>query len=74
MADKRKVNKAIEPHTMTVPRMDRPSVAFAWFLETMEVESGAMICTLCSEIVCAIEDSDNLRVLLNTALAHGCKG
>ena len=79
MADKRKVNEAIEPHTMTVPKMDRPSIAFAWFLETMEIESETdsttrvLVCLLCHEYVCEIDDGDTLRVLLNTALAHGCK-
>lgn len=64
-----------------VPAMDRPSVAFAWFLETMDVveihgEFGpgvlTLTCNLCSDEVCVIDNGDNLRVLLNTALAHDC--
>lgn len=77
MADKNKVITAIEPHTMTVPKMDRPSIAFAWFLETMVIDSdGVMLwltCSLCGERFCVVEGGDTLRVLLNTALAHGCK-
>ncbi len=67
----------IEPSEMSVPAMDRPSVAFAWFLDSMTVslDEDALIlfCTLCEGMVCAIEDGDTLRVLLNTALAHNCE-
>lgn len=80
MADKARVNEAIEPASMTLPAMDRPSVAFAWFLDSMAViedtdESTTLPtleCSLCGDAVCAIEDGDTLRVLLNTALAHTC--
>lgn len=59
-----------------VPAMDRPSVAFAWFLDSMVVEffsdGPGLTCNLCAESVCLIEEADTLRVLLNTALAHDC--
>lgn len=68
----------IEPSKMTVPAMDRPSIAFAWFLETMIVEDHGerltMACSLCVEDVCSVEAGDTLRALLNTALAHNCDG
>lgn len=70
----------IEPGQMTLPVMDRPSVAFAWFLDAMKIEatddnegSGLVLsCEMCANLVCFIEDGDDLRVLLNTALAHTC--
>lgn len=58
--------------------MDRPSVAFARFLDSVEVEGSAdpdalrMVCGQCSGLICMIESGDTLRVLLNTALAHDC--
>jgi hypothetical protein len=59
--------------------MDRPSVAFARFLDSAQVieEVGTarvllLTCSLCSESICDIEEGDTLRVLLNTALAHDC--
>jgi hypothetical protein len=60
-----------------VPAMDGPSVAFAWFLDSMRVETGEpqdlmLVCQLCGEDVCEVEDGDTLRVLLNTALQHTC--
>lgn len=71
----------IEPGPMTVPAMDRPSIAFAWFLDAMLVDWNdetvnphpVLTCQVCGEGVCAIEDNDTLRVLLNTALAHSCQ-
>lgn len=70
---------AIEPATMTVPTMDRPSIAFAWFLDSIRVEKMdeseehlIIECTLCGESICEIKDGQSLRVILNTALAHGC--
>lgn len=79
MANKARVNEAIEPASMTLPAMDRPSVAFAWFLDSILVEDGygdrenlLLSCQVCSESICAIDGGDTLRVLLNTALAHTC--
>lgn len=73
---KQQVHEAMEPALMQVPTMDRPSVALAWFMDTMNFESDGiqmwMACGLCSERVCSVEESDTLRVLFNTALAHGC--
>lgn len=67
----------IEPATMSVPAMDRPSVVFAWFLDGIKVEgpddeSVYFICDSCSERVVEIEHGDSLRVLFNTVLAHTC--
>lgn len=70
----------IEPGT--VPAMDRPSIAFARFLDSMEVEEGThdqtselvLSCNRCGAAICAVEVGDTLRVLLNTALAHDCEG
>ena len=68
----------IEPHQMSLPAMDRPSVAFAWFLDSMiiawddEGERLLLVCNLCQDGLCTVDDSDTLRVLLNTALAHTC--
>lgn len=76
------VNRAITPQAS--PAMDRPSIAFAWFLDSMvigcmEDENGhrlnddlVLLCTLCGDEVCEVEDGDSLRILLNTALAHDC--
>lgn len=68
--------------------MDRPSVAFAHFLDSMVIEEGLstayidgggiesgtldMVCSLCKMSVCEVEERDTLRVLFNTALAHTC--
>lgn len=72
------VRLGIEPSQMGVPTMDRPSVALAWFLETMTIERDdevvKMVCALCGGEVCWIEAGDDLRVLFNTALAHNCEG
>lgn len=76
-------NDAINPTEANVPKMDRPSIAFAWFLDSMVIQAGdperlidddrlVRACSLCGESVCEIEATDNLRVLLNTALAHTC--
>lgn len=67
----------IEPTALSLPAMDRVSVAFALTLDHMIVEwpefgHPTLTCSLCSEQVCAVEDGDTLRVLLNTALAHTC--
>lgn len=72
---------AIEPATMTVPTMDRPSIAFAWFLDNITVEvdvenwnSAQVVCALCRGIILEVDEGSemSLRVILNTALAHGC--
>lgn len=78
----KRVNTAIEPTRLSLPAMDRPSVAFAWFLDSISVEAYVnddvqgnavyLTCDLCSTWICTIEDGDTLRVLLNTALAHTC--
>lgn len=70
----------IEPSRMTVPAMDRPSIALGWFLDRMVIEnrntSGdwepVLVCTICQGEVCDVDDGDTLRVLFNTALAHTC--
>lgn len=79
-----KKNTSINPTEHNVPKMDRPSIAFAWFLDSMSIEhvedeNGHVMndllyitCNLCSEPVCEVDDGDTLRVLLNTALAHDC--
>lgn len=74
----------IEPGTLSLPTMDRPSLAFAWFLDRMVVatesrspsDPGLMTlqCEYCGDDICEIEPADTLRVLLNTALAHTCGG
>lgn len=73
MADKR---TGIEPHRMSVPTMDRPSVTFAWMLDSMVVDGEPdgllLVCKACGDPVCAIDRDDTLRVLFNTALAHTC--
>lgn len=70
---------AIEPVTMQVPTMDRPSIAFAWFLDRMLVEMGdagdesvCLMCDVCSTLVLDLTPGVTLREALNTALAHGC--
>lgn len=66
----------IEPGT--VPAMDRPSIAFARFLDNIVIETTddmhrpVMTCNLCGDGICLIDPGDTLRVLLNTALAHDC--
>lgn len=74
-----KANSGIETGPMNLPKMDRPSVALAWFMDSIQMEemnrpinSLMMTCTLCQEHICAVEDGDTLRVLFNTALAHTC--
>lgn len=66
----------IEPAELSVPAMDRPSVAFALFLDNMRIERDDpmeyVTCAVCSERVVEVEDSDTLRVLFNTVLAHSC--
>lgn len=68
---------------MSVPAMDRPSIAFARFLDSIKFETSddmppevtmLMTCTLCGLVICFVEDNDTMRVLLNTALAHDCTG
>jgi hypothetical protein len=71
---------ALEPATMSVPAMDRPSLALAWFMDSIrfDVDSGGdfpvvtMECTLCGGVICHLDDGDTLRTMFNTALAHGC--
>lgn len=78
-------NRNTEIRAVNVPAMDRPSVAFAWFLDSIVFETEAanfpdekdhpemlMSCKLCGEDICEVSDGDKLRVLLNTALAHTC--
>lgn len=77
---KQQVHEALEPTTMAVPVMDRPSVALAWFMDNIgfDVLVGAnrtethMVCSLCMTAICEVSDGDSLRVMFNTALAHGC--
>lgn len=63
---------------MSTPAMDRPSIAFAKFLDSIVFEeSGSadrlqMSCFECGAVICEAEPADTLRVLLNTALAHEC--
>lgn len=78
MADKRVVMQALEPAEMSVPAMDRPSVILAWFMDSIRfsqdeyAEYCTLECTVCGDSICEVEDGDTLRVLFNTALAHGC--
>lgn len=73
-----KANTSIEPPQMSLPAMDRPSVAFAWFLDSISVDHDdernglVLTCTLCGDGLCMIDAGDTMRVLLNTALAHTC--
>lgn len=79
MPDKR---TGIEPHRMTLPTMDRPSVTFAWMLDSVVIEDMAagdggppelyLTCKECGDSICPVETGDTLRVLFNTALAHTC--
>lgn len=74
-AERYAANASITPTETNVPKMDRPSIAFAWFLDSMAIDrTGAgtlvLVCTLCEEMVCDVEETATLRVLLNTALAH----
>lgn len=59
------------------PSMDRPSIAFAWFLDTIVLtELGGfytMDCTLCGSEICELAEGLSLRTMLNTALAHDCE-
>jgi len=70
---------SIEPTSMTLPAHDRVDVAFAWFLDRMEVQTGAsegdlvLGCNYCGGTICTVEDGDTLRVLLHTALGHNCE-
>jgi hypothetical protein len=63
---------------MTMPAMDRPSVWFAKFLDSVVIHGAGdpdhlrMECDLCGDLICHVEPNDTLRVLLNTALAHEC--
>lgn len=67
-----------ETGPMSLPKMDRPSVMFAHLLDAVAIEDEAegftkyLMCAVCSERVCEVEDGDTMRVLLNTALAHKC--
>jgi hypothetical protein len=74
---------SIEPAELHVPAMDRPSVAFALFLDNMRIETDEGVptvdfdhtyitCQVCSERVVEVDDGDTLRVLFNTILAHTC--
>lgn len=67
---------SIEPPELHVPAMDRPSVAFALFLDNMCVEVDEyhtyITCQVCSTRVVEVEDGDTMRVLFNTILAHSC--
>ncbi len=72
----------IEPAELQVPTMDRPSIAFALFLDNMRVEqdyhavdsstSTYVTCQVCGERIVEVEDGDTLRVLFNSVLAHTC--
>lgn len=68
----------IDPVRLTVPTMDRPSIALSWFLDAMNVEGYdtdervMLVCGVCGDPVCDIDAGDTLRVLFNTALAHTC--
>lgn len=65
---------------MSMPAMDRPSVMFAHLLDNIEVENDSstgdfvpvLVCQSCAETICAIDNNDSMRTLLNTALAHQC--
>lgn len=77
MAAKNAGAPGIEPATMSVPAMDRPSVVLAWFLDGIRVEEHEdgppfFTCDSCSERLVQIENGDSLRVLFNTVLAHTC--
>lgn len=70
--------EALEP--VNVPAMDRPSVILAWFMDNIRFDVDpdpegvvTMECTVCGDSICEVEDGDTLRVLFNTALAHGCQ-
>lgn len=74
---------SIEPPELHVPAMDRPSVAFALFLDNMRIEDDYSLngsddhytyitCQVCSERVVEVDDGDTMRVLFNTILAHTC--
>lgn len=75
MAEK---NVSINPTPENVPKMDRPSIAFARFMDSMVIEWNddrtrlVLACNLCMDGLCNVEDGDSLRILLNTALAHDC--
>lgn len=71
--------EGIEPHTMSLPAMDRVSVTFALMLDGFKVERDdegerlLMVCDYCTEGLFVIEPGDSLRVMFNTALAHTCE-
>lgn len=77
MVDKRAVMTALEPAQMSVPAMDRPSLALAWFMDSIRFEFDGtqvyLMCDMCHTAICEVEDLDTLRVMFNTALAHGCQ-
>lgn len=67
--------------SQSLPAMDAPSVAFAHLLDSMVIEedftdphASSLFMTHrdCQQRVCEIEDGDDLRTLLNTALNHRC--
>lgn len=73
----------IEPAQLQVPAMDRPSVAFALFLDNMAIEVDVdsdhtipdctyITCSVCQTRVVEVDDGDTMRVLFNTILAHSC--
>lgn len=65
-----------------VPKMDRVSVTFALMLDSFRIEDSSpskatadihyLVCSLCEDRLCEVEDGDTMRVLFNTALAHSC--
>lgn len=77
---------SIEPAELQVPTMDRPSIAFALFLDNMRIEKDSaspndddggwsetyITCQVCSTRVVEVDEGDTLRVLFNTVLAHSC--
>jgi hypothetical protein len=74
---KKQIVEALEP--VSVPAMDRPSVILAWFMDSIKFEQVeyeeniTMECSVCGDSICEVESGDTLRVLFNTALAHGCQ-
>ena len=71
-----------DTEAMTLPTMDRPSVVFAWFMDSIGIEEDVdytdgtsetyLICNACTERIMSLDDGDTLRVMFNSALAHRC--
>lgn len=70
--------ESVEPSKMSLPAMDRVSVTFALALDSFVIDTDDegfhtyLVCSHCTEVVCEVETTDTMRVLLNTALAHTC--